>query len=224
MLTSLGNNAPLKPCSTFAPVLLLQAVLINMQLIVVSWFLAGRSASHPELFVLAGADRTALPEDPAPAPGTQEQQHELQAALTQKVVAKAVQAKQAEVEGLVAGVAAKFGLTADYGKAEETIKAVWAEQASFWLYYLVKMLQSHWPFGNRGVTTSAGHPSLPALSSRKRPSLHPRSLPPAGIREKSTCWLQLASSMQPRRSPPWERAPATMPLVMKRWASRPLAS
>ena len=52
----------------------------------------------------------------------------LQAALTQHIMAKVVAAKQQEVQELVAGVASKYGLAADYGRVEDTIKAVWAEE------------------------------------------------------------------------------------------------
>lgn len=97
------------------------------------WLPAGRSASHLELFTMPGQDCANLADAapaPAPAAGPQQPQQELVAVLTQRVVAKTVEAKQQEVGNLVAGVAAKYGLAADYGKAEETIKAVWAEQAS----------------------------------------------------------------------------------------------
>lgn len=60
-------------------------------------------------------------------PSAEQQQQQL-AALKEAVQAKMVAAKQQEAAQLVAGVAAKYGLAADYGKAEQTIKAVWAEQ------------------------------------------------------------------------------------------------
>lgn len=68
---------------------------------------AARSASQLEF----------APAKPAPAP----------ADLARAVAAKVVAAKEAEAAALVAGVAAKYGLPADYAKAEDTIKAVWAE-------------------------------------------------------------------------------------------------
>lgn len=85
---------------------------------------AARSASHLELFALS-----APPPKPAlPSEAQRQRTAELQAALTEAVVAKTVAAKDQEVAALVAGVAAKYGLAADYSKAEDTIKAVWAEQ------------------------------------------------------------------------------------------------
>ncbi len=83
---------------------------------------AGRSTSHLELFAMGTHDRISAPDAAAPS------QHELMAALTEKVVAKIVEAKQQEVVDMMSGMAAKYGLAANYGKAEETIKAVWAEQ------------------------------------------------------------------------------------------------
>ncbi|KAL4458313.1 hypothetical protein ABPG75_013178 [Micractinium tetrahymenae] len=83
---------------------------------------SARSASHLELFALSAQPKPAEPTRPPLA--------EVQAAVTQAVVAKTIAAKQQEAAALVAGVAAKYGLAADYGKAEETIKAVWAEPAS----------------------------------------------------------------------------------------------
>jgi hypothetical protein len=85
--------------------------------------IAARSHSHLELFTLERSVSISLAQQ-------QDQQQELRAALTEKLVAKVVDAKQTEVEKMVAGVAAKYGLAADYGQAEDTIKAVWAEQAS----------------------------------------------------------------------------------------------
>lgn len=62
-----------------------------------------------------------------------EQQRKAQlAALTERVVAKTVAAKQDEAAALVAGVAAKYGLPADYARAQDTIKAVWAEGTVRW--------------------------------------------------------------------------------------------
>jgi hypothetical protein len=46
------------------------------------------------------------------------------------VVAKVVAASQKEAHDLVASVAAKYGLVGDYGRAEETIKAVWGQRVS----------------------------------------------------------------------------------------------
>ncbi len=72
-------------------------------------------------------ERVSAP-DAAAASAAAPTQQELMAALTQKVVAQTVEAKQQEVGDMMAGMAAKYGLAADYGKAKETIKAVWAEQ------------------------------------------------------------------------------------------------
>lgn len=81
---------------------------------------AARSASHLELFALS-----------APQPKTAETGRpplaEVQVAVVQAVIAKTMAAKEQEAAALVAGVAAKYALSADYGKVEETIKAVWAE-------------------------------------------------------------------------------------------------
>lgn len=92
---------------------------------------ATRSASHIDLFALPGPELgkpTAELPAAAPVPPSAEQQQQQLAALKEAVQAKVVAAKQREAAELVAGVAAKYGLAADYGKAEQTIKAVWAEQ------------------------------------------------------------------------------------------------
>lgn len=91
---------------------------------------ATRSASQLEFFAVADPERPKAA--PAGAAGQQQQQQEQLAALTERVVSQTVAAKVAEAQELVAGVAAKCGLAADYSKAEETIKAVWADHVSGW--------------------------------------------------------------------------------------------
>ena len=89
---------------------------------------AARSASHLELFALpAGAERPKSSDLTAAAAA---EQQALEAALTERVVAKVVAASQQEAHDLVASVAAKYGLVGDYGRAEETIKAVWGQRVS----------------------------------------------------------------------------------------------
>ena len=89
---------------------------------------AARSASHLELFALpTGAERSKSGDLAAAVAA---EQAALQAALTERVVAKVVAASQQEAHDLVAGVAAKYGLVGDYGRAEETIKAVWGQRVS----------------------------------------------------------------------------------------------
>jgi hypothetical protein len=85
-----------------------------------------------ELFVFPAAERGRVADEAATAAANQQQQQQDLAALTHKVVAKTLQAKQQEVTDLVAGVATRYGLPANYSKAEETIKAVWAEQVGAW--------------------------------------------------------------------------------------------
>ncbi len=89
---------------------------------------ATRSASHIDLFALPESAKPGMELAAAPVPPSAEQQQQQLAALKEAVQAKVVAAKQREAAELVAGVAAKYGLAADYGKAEQTIKAVWAEQ------------------------------------------------------------------------------------------------
>ena len=91
---------------------------------------ATRSASNIDLFALPATElaKPAAELPAAPVPPSAEQQQQQLAALKEAVQAKVVVAKQREAAELVAGVAAKYGLAADYGKAEQTIKAVWAEQ------------------------------------------------------------------------------------------------
>ncbi|PRW59962.1 white-brown complex 30 [Chlorella sorokiniana] len=89
---------------------------------------ATRSASHIDLFALPEPAKPGMELAAAPVSPSAEQQQQQLAALKEAVQAKVVAAKQQEAAQLVAGIASKYGLAADYGKAEQTIKAVWAEQ------------------------------------------------------------------------------------------------
>ena len=123
------------------------------------------------MFALAGAPERPKSAASGDVPSAVEQQQLQQlAALTEKVVAAAVAAKQQEVAQLVAGVASKYGLAADYGKAEETIKAVWAEQVG--------------AAGGGGSVWSGQHPLACCLH---RLHLAPAALPVAGTRGCSPC-------------------------------------